>query len=97
VKVGSEQKVLKMRKALYGLHQAPRAWNAKLDVTLISLSFMRSLSKPAIYIRRSNSSKLTVGVYVNDLVVIGTHKEEICKFKREMATEFKMSDMGLMR
>jgi hypothetical protein len=36
---GKEHKVLKLKKALYGLHQAPRAWNVKLDDTLLSLGF----------------------------------------------------------
>jgi hypothetical protein len=58
---------------------------------------MRSLSEPAIYIRRSDSSQLIVGVYVDDLVVTWPHKEEICKFKREMAVEFKMCAFGLLR
>jgi hypothetical protein len=97
VKTGSEPQVLKLKKALYGLHQAPRAWNAKLDVTLTSLGFVRSPSEPAIYIRRSDSSQLIVGVYVDDLVITGPHKGEICKFKKEMAAEFKMSDLGLLR
>lgn len=31
--------VFKLCKALYGLRQAPRAWNSKLDCTLLSLGF----------------------------------------------------------
>jgi hypothetical protein len=46
-----EHKVLKLKKALYRLHQASRAWNAKLDDTLLSLGFRRPPLEHAIYIR----------------------------------------------
>ena len=36
---GTEHKVLRLRKALYGLKKAPRAWNAKFDATMLALGF----------------------------------------------------------
>ena len=46
-----EHTVFRLQKALYGLHQVLRAWNTKLDSTLLSLGFRRSPSEHAIYIR----------------------------------------------
>jgi hypothetical protein len=46
-----ESKVVRLRKALYSLRQAPRAWNAKLDATLRSMGFVQSPHEAAIYQR----------------------------------------------
>ena len=47
---GKEHKVLRLRKAQYGLRQAPRAWNAKLDATMVELGFTRCTLEHALYI-----------------------------------------------
>jgi hypothetical protein len=49
---GQEGKVLRLRKVLYGLGQAPRAWNSKLDNTLKKMNFIQSEHEHAMY-RRS--------------------------------------------
>jgi hypothetical protein len=93
--VGKEHKVLKLKKVLYGLHQAPRVWNAKMDDTLLSLGFWRTPSKHTIYGRRNGNVQLVVGVYVNDLIITGSDCDNIGSFKEEMAAAFKMSDLGI--
>jgi hypothetical protein len=42
-------KVLRLHKALYGLRQAPHAWNTKLDATLSSLGFRCSENEHGVY------------------------------------------------
>jgi hypothetical protein len=63
-------KVLRLHKALYGLRQAPRAWNAKLDSTLLSLGFKCCISKHGIYTRGNTERRLIIGVCVDDLIII---------------------------
>jgi hypothetical protein len=53
---GKEHKVLKLRKAMYGLHQVPRAWNTKLNDRLLSLGFGRTSSEHTIYIWRNSDT-----------------------------------------
>jgi hypothetical protein len=40
VKQGQEHKIYRLKKALYGLRHASRAWNIKLDSTLKQLYFI---------------------------------------------------------
>jgi hypothetical protein len=71
-----EGKVLRLRKALYGLRKVPRAWNAKFDSTFKALDFKQSAHEHAIY-RRSggkHGEPLLVGVYIDDLVITGSSK-----------------------
>src|SRR6266540_6430617 len=77
VNSGSEHKVLRLHKALYGLRQAPRAWNAKLDASLVSLGLENSPLEHAVYRRSSGTATLLVGVYVDDLIINGTNDDDI--------------------
>ncbi|GJW51323.1 ribonuclease H-like domain, reverse transcriptase, RNA-dependent DNA polymerase [Tanacetum coccineum] len=95
-KKGNDGKVYRLIKALYGLRQAPRAWNIKLDNTLKSLDFKKCALEQAIYTKASKDSLLLVGVYVDDLIITGTPKKEIDKFKAQMEEKFEMSDLGLL-
>ncbi|KAD7479843.1 hypothetical protein E3N88_02979 [Mikania micrantha] len=89
-------KVYKLSKALYGLRQAPRVWNMKLDHTLKSLDFKKCTLEQAVYTKKNKTSTLLIGVYVDDLIVTGTPKKEIDLFKSQMEEKFEMSDLGLL-
>jgi hypothetical protein len=40
--------------------------------------------------------QLVVGVYVDDLIITGSYRDNIRSFKEEMAATFKMSDLDLL-
>lgn len=46
---GKEHMVYKLNKAFYGLREAPRAWNVKLDTTLKELGFQKCPQEQAVY------------------------------------------------
>lgn len=91
---GKEHRVLRLRKALYGLRQAPRAWNAKLDTALGALGFARYTIEHALYTRQRGKKELIIGVYVDDLTITGACADNINSFKCETVAQFRMSDLG---
>ena len=91
---GREQWVLRLRKALHGLKQAPRAWYFKLHKCLLLLGLIKSRHEQAVYLKPSSIHKLIVGVYVDDLIVTDTRTEDVKIFKEKMKETFEMSDLG---
>ena len=94
IKKGNEHKVYRLSKALYGLRQAPRAWNTKLDGILKSMRFQKCMKEPSVYRKNEGANLLILAIYVDDLFVTGTNLSMIERFKFEMSKNFEMSDLG---
>jgi hypothetical protein len=93
---GKEGNVLRLRRALYDLRQAPRAWNSKLDDTLKKMDFVQSEHEHAMYRRSHGDDIQLVGVYVDDLVITGSSLAAVEEFKEKMKRVFLMSDLRLL-
>lgn len=82
---------------IYGLKQAGRVWNIKLNDALLSLSFTQLHSDPCIYIRCTKNNCLTiVGVHVDDMALLADSKDDMKKLKEELKQEFDLKDVGAM-
>ncbi|KAJ9543926.1 hypothetical protein OSB04_023633 [Centaurea solstitialis] len=87
-------RVCKLRKALYGLHQAPRAWYDTLSSYLLENKFERGVIDKTLFIKRTKTDMLLVQIYVDD-IIFGSTKADMCKeFEELMHKKFKMSSMG---
>ncbi|GJY07106.1 retrovirus-related pol polyprotein from transposon TNT 1-94 [Tanacetum coccineum] len=86
--------VYKIKKSLYGLNQAPRAWYDLLSSYLLSQKFSKGTVDPTLFIRREGKDILLVQIYVDDIIFAFT-KPDLCEsFSKIMCSKFKMSMMG---
>ncbi|GJU07285.1 putative ribonuclease H-like domain-containing protein [Tanacetum coccineum] len=87
-------KVYKVVKALYGLHQAPRVWYGTLAKDLLDNGFQRGKIDQTLFIKKQKGDILLIQVYVDDIIFGSTNKELCTKFKKLMHDKFQMSSMG---
>ncbi|GJS33072.1 putative ribonuclease H-like domain-containing protein [Tanacetum coccineum] len=62
------KKVYKVVKALYGLHQAPRAWYATLSTFLLKNGYRRGTIDKTLFLKKDNNDIILVQVYVDDII-----------------------------
>ncbi|GJZ55574.1 putative ribonuclease H-like domain-containing protein, partial [Tanacetum coccineum] len=87
-------KVYKVVKALYGLHQASRAWYETLDNYLLGNRFKRGKIDQTLFIKKKKGDILLVQVYVDDIIFGSTNKELCTAFENLMKDKFQMSSIG---
>jgi len=95
--VGTPSQVCKLRKSLYGLKQAPRCWFAKLSAALKYYGFQQSCSDYSLFTLQQGAVQLNVLVYVDDLIISGSHLKDILKFKDYLSSCFHMKDLGVLK
>ncbi|GJV54512.1 putative ribonuclease H-like domain-containing protein [Tanacetum coccineum] len=81
-------RVYKVEKALYGLHQAPRAWYETLSTYLLDNGFQKGKIDKTLFIKRDKNDILLVQVYVDDIIFGSTRKEMCTEFEKMMHKKF---------
>ncbi|GJY60773.1 putative ribonuclease H-like domain-containing protein [Tanacetum coccineum] len=88
------KKVYKVVKALYGLHQAPRAWYATLSTFLLKSGYRRGTIDKTLFIKKDKNDINLVQVYVDDIIFGSTKRSWCDEFEALMKSRFQMSFMG---
>jgi hypothetical protein len=84
--------VCQLRRSLYGLKQASRAWFECLSSIVIDAGFKSSDHDPALFIHTSPHGR-TLLLYVDDMIVTGDDSQHIAFVKQRLSEKFLMADL----
>jgi hypothetical protein len=87
--------VCKLKKSLYGLKKAPRAWYGRIDIFPTSFGFTKSKDDSNLYLKVMNDESIIWLLYVDDLFLTGEEKI-ITYCKKNIVAEFEMRYLGQM-
>lgn len=91
---GFEDKVCKLKRAIYGLKQSSRAWNKKVDDFLQKLGYKKSELEPCLYTKKQNGLLTVITLYVDDFFIFSNDPENTNSLKQSLSNEFKITDLG---
>ncbi|KAJ0546766.1 putative RNA-directed DNA polymerase [Helianthus annuus] len=89
--------VCKLKKAIYGLKQSPRAWYGKIAEFLEQNGYQLTSADSSLFVKKLGEKVVFILVYVDDLIISGDVEEEIELLKSNLSTRFKMKDLGRLK
>lgn len=88
--------VVRLRKALYGLRQAPLLWYKEIHKFLLSIGFSQSTVDSNLYYGKG----IILLLYVDDILLINTHKNSVDtlnQIKQTLQAKNRMTNLGRAR
>ncbi|GKC77080.1 retrovirus-related pol polyprotein from transposon TNT 1-94 [Tanacetum coccineum] len=86
--------VYKLKKGLYALKQAPKAWYDRLKAFLIKHEYKIGMLDNTPFTKKKSSNLIIVQIYVDDIIFGSTCQDTFNKFAKIMHDEFEISMMG---
>ena len=62
--------MFKLKKALYGIKQAPRSWFKKCTIVITSLSFFYGDHDYVLFVRNTSHGRILLLLYFDDMITI---------------------------
>lgn len=87
-------RVCQLKKSIYGLKQASRQWNIKLNHVLEKAGYKRCKKDSCIYVRRDERTIVIIAVYVDDMLILYNNNQWKDQLKSTLRKNFCMKDLG---
>lgn len=85
-------RVCKLNRAIYGLKQAGRQWNKKLNDSLIGFGLKKSESDPCVFF--CARKPLIILVYVDDMLILYEKSEDLREVRDYIQSKLNIKDIG---
>ncbi|KAJ0440582.1 putative RNA-directed DNA polymerase [Helianthus annuus] len=89
-----KNEVCRLKKTLYGLKQSPRAWFGKFTMAMKKYGYKQSNADHTLFFKRRGELVTCLIIYVDDMIITGSDKEEIAQLRENLFKEFEMKDLG---
>jgi hypothetical protein len=86
--------VCRLKKALYNLKQALRAWSDKIGQYFVTSGFQTSNADFSLYVKKTDHGIVIIVIYVDDLIITRDSDVDIFNLKKFLKQKFEMKDLG---
>ena len=92
-----EDWVWQLVKGLYGMKQSGHVWNKTMNNAMVGWGFMRLPCEYCMYCRKTDTGIIITDVHVDDFILLGKDVAENVRFKADLHTKWKISDLGAVK